>query len=484
MGEMNNKTIDYRRFLLFLLTLFPLVQVSAQEGRLITLQEAIKRTMDNNLQIKQAQFQAALTEQDVLQAKMNLLPSISGNLSTSKNWGLTFDQTAGVLVNTSVTSAGGNLNGNLVLFDGFQRINLIKQNKYQLMSDMTNVERVRNDLALSVVTTYLQALSNQDLLLAATQQVELSNEQLKAQQYNYDVGNSTLADLSQAKSQLATDELSLTTAQNGYEMSILDLKQLMEMDPNTPIELEKPLLPNVDKITANPIADDVYQRSVEDYPDIVVAKYNSMVAKKNIDVIRGDFFPVLSIGGGYGTNYSSQRQRIISSNPVLYSSSVSIAAQAAPWFPTVSPFTYGPVPFFEQLRENRNHNVFASLSIPIFDNYRRTINYRKAKISYNNALNSERLARVNFNKIINQAVLDLKAAQKRYYSTQQNFQSTSDAFAVIKDRYEVGLSNSVEMATQQTAMNRAEFDFIQAKYDFIFRSKVIDFYLGNPITFD
>lgn len=458
-----NDISTYLKIFLFLgFLLVILSDVKAQEAKTITLQEAIKQALENNLQIKQAAFQESLSEQDVLQAKMNLFPSISSSASGSKNWGLSFDQTAGVLVNSSVTSAGINATGNLVLFGGFQRINQIKMNKYQLMADQTNVEKVRNDLVLSVVTTYLEALTNQDLMVAAKQQVELSNEQLNVQQSNYDVGNNTLADLSQAKSQLTTDELSLTTAQNGYEISVLDLKQLMEMNPSARIALQKPLLHDVAKLTPSYDAEDVYERSVEHYPDIVLARFNSMVAKKNVDVNRGGFYPQLSIGGGYGSNYSSQAQRIISMEPLVVET----------------------IPFGNQLDQNRNRNIFASLSIPVFDNYRRTINYRKAKISYNNALNNERLAKNNLNKIINQAVLDLRAAEKRYYSTEQNFKSTSDAFDVIKERYEVGLSNAVELATQQTAMNRAEFDFIQAKYDFIFRSKVIDFYLGNPITFN
>ncbi|WP_036602433.1 TolC family protein [Olivibacter sitiensis] len=438
------------------------VYVNAQEPKVVTLQEAIKQALDNNLQVKQAAFQESLSEQDVLQAKMNILPSISSSISSSKNWGLLFDQTAGVLVNSTVTSAGASASGNLVLFSGFQRVNQIKMNKYQLLADESNVEKVKNDLVLSVATKYLEALTNHDLMVAAQQQVKLSSEQVEVQQANYDVGNNTLADLSQAKSQLATDELSLTTAQNGYEISVLDLKQLMEMDPKIRIELQKPALPNVEKLTSSYDAESVYESAVDDYPDIILAKFNSMVAKKNVDVNRGGFYPQLSIGAGYGTNYSSQAQRVVSRDPLIMEL----------------------IPFGQQLDQNRNRNVFASLSIPVFDNYRRTINYRKAKISYNNALNNERLAKNNLNKIINQAVLDLRAAEKRYYSTEQAFTSAKDAFEVTKERYDVGMSNAVELATQQTAMNKAEFDFIQAKYDFIFRSKVIDFYLGRTIAFD
>ncbi|MFD2960211.1 TolC family protein [Olivibacter jilunii] len=434
------------------------ISVSANAQKTITIREALDQALRNNLQVKQAVFQSSLSEEDVLQAKMDLYPSVSGTVQGSKNWGLSFDQTSGQLINTSITSAGASLSGNMVLFGGFQKVNQIKANKYQLLSSQSNVDKVKNDLVLQVVTKYLEALSNKDMATAAKQQVALSTEQLEAQKYNYEVGNKTLADLSQAKSQLATDELNLVTAQNAYDLSILDLKQLMEMNPVNDIALEKPPLPDVAKLVSSYVAEDIYQEAVQQYPDIKVAEYNTLVALKNIDIAKGGFYPQLSIGAGYGTNYSSQ---------------------AVKDFVTREPISFG-----RQLDQNKNTNVFAQLSIPIFDNYRRNITLRKAKISYESAVNDERLAKNNLNKVVNQAVLDLRTAEKKYYSTQENFKSASDAFEVLKQRYDVGLANAVELSTQQTAKNKAEFDFIQARYDFIFRSKVIDFYLGRPITFN
>jgi len=436
--------------------------LSAYAQKTITIREALDQALRNNLQVKQAAFQSSLSEQDLLQAKMDRYPSLSGNIQGRQNWGLSFDQTSGRLINSSVTSAGIGLSTDVVLFGGFQKINQIKANQYQVFASQSNLDKAKNDLVLAVVTKYLEALSNHDMAIAAKQQVALSKEQLRVQQYNYEVGNKTLADLSQAKSQLATDELNLTTAQNAYDLAILELKQLMEMDPSNDIGLEKPPLPNVDKLVSAYVAQDIYHEAVQKYPDVKLAEYNTLVARKNIDIAKGGFYPQLSIGAGYSTNYSSQAQRLISYEPLIYED----------------------ISFGKQLDENRTKTVFAQLSIPIFDNYRRNIAVKKARISYESAVNDELLAKNNLNKVVNQAVLDLRTAEKRYYSTQENFKSASDAFEVLKQRYDVGLANSVELSTQQTAMNKAEFDFIQARYDFIFKSKVIDFYLGRPITFN
>src|SRR5690606_38982888 len=152
----------------------------------------INRALENNLQVKQAQFQQSLAEQDLRQARANFYPTLNGSSGVSRSWGLLFDQTSGRLLNQSATTANANLSSTAMLFQGMQRINQVKTNKYQLMADQSNVERVKNDLILSVVTTYLEALTNQDLFTASEQQLALSNEQLAAMKVNFEVGNKTL----------------------------------------------------------------------------------------------------------------------------------------------------------------------------------------------------------------------------------------------------------------------------------------------------
>ncbi|RZK73306.1 MAG: TolC family protein, partial [Pedobacter sp.] len=201
-------------------------------------------------------------------------------------------------------------------------------------------------------------------------------------------------------------------------------------------------------LTLSYSGNEVYQLAVGNYPDIKVAENNTRIFETAIKVAKGGLYPSLSLGGGYGTSYSN----------------ISL------------------VPFRTQLEENVSKSIGFNLNIPIFNNYRSRTNINIAKIRYTNAIVGEQLAKNTLNKTINQAVLDLRSAEKRYYSTEQAFQSSKDAFDVIRKRYEVGLVNAVELNVSQTNFNKAEFDFIQAKYDLIFRSKVIDFYLGNPIN--
>ncbi|GGG94490.1 transporter [Parapedobacter pyrenivorans] len=431
-------------------------RATAQEQ--ITILEAVERAITNNLQVKQAEFQYALSDQDLLLSRMTFYPSVNGAISGSKNWGLSFNTDVGQLTTESANNVNGGISADVSLFQGFSRVHQVAANRHQLMANASNIDKVKNDLALSVATKYLECLTNMDLLTASQQQLALSEEQLAVAQANFEVGNNTLADLSQAKSQVATDELNVTTAENAYDLAILDLKQLMEMQPSVSIELVKPQVADFENTEVVYSAEQVYQQAMTAYPDIKVAQEQSLMAERNIAVARGNYYPSLSLGGNLGTNYSSAIPDIELATPTMR--------------------------FGKQIRRNFAQSVGITLSIPIFNGLQTRVNVSRAKINYQNALTNEQLAKNNLNKIINQAVLDLRAAEKRYYSTETAFASANDAFEVLSQRFEVGLANSVELFTAQTTRNKAEFDHIQARYNLIFRSKVIDFYLGNEINFE
>jgi outer membrane protein len=426
---------------------------SAQEAKVISLRAAIDSTLKNNLQIKQADFQAAISSEDLRQSRMNIYPSLGAGTNGRFNAGNFFDERTGTLENRHTWSADASLDASVVLFQGFQRLNEIKANRFLLESDKSNAQRVRNDLKLSVFSTYIEALTNRDLWEASKLQQELSKQQLEIEEASVDVGNKTLADLSQARSQLATDELNVTAARNAYEASLLDLKQLMEFDPQQEIVLEEPVM--TDQVPS-PNAQELYQTALAIFPEIKQAEFNTLAAEKQIDIAKGALYPTLSLsaglGAGYTTSYRDSLDRVF--------------------------------PFRDQIRNDFSQYAGLSLRIPLFNNFQSRINVKKAKIRYASAAVDEQRVKNDLNKIVNQAVLDLRAAHQRYRSAELAFASMDETFHVFRERYAVGLSNAIELSTAQTNRNKAEFDFITSRYNLIFRSKVIDYYLGRPITFN
>lgn len=218
----------------------------------------------------------------------------------------------------------------------------------------------------------------------------------------------------------------------------------------------------VNMTESNYVVKEVFQTALSNNPDIRVAEFNKLAAQKAVNVARGSYYPRLSFGGSLSTGYSSGRQRfIVGSNPPAFEK----------------------IPWRDQMTDNYNRGVGFNLSIPIWNGYQARSTVQRAKINFLNASLSEQLAKNNLNKIINQAVFDVKAAEKRYQSAQSALSSSEAAFDVIQQRYQVGLVNSLDFNQAQINLNRAQFDLIQAKYEWIFRTKVIDFYLGKPINF-
>lgn len=454
---------------------------TAQE--VITIQEAIDKTLSGNLQVKQSKLSESLSEENLGQSKYALLPNLTSSGSYNVNYGRSIDQSTYSYNNTQFSSFNGSVSTSVVLFQGLQKLNQIKQNKLLLAADKTNTEKIKNDLILQVITAYLQILYNKDLLKAADQQLTVSKQQLDVQQQLLDVGNKTLADLSQAKSQLATSELNRTNAENALTISYLTLAQLMEIPSATKYEVQAPVLSSFNKPSVNYNPDQVYDNALTFFPDIKLAALKSEAAKKGIEVAKGNYYPSLSLGGSLGTNYSSTGSKVIGTAPgdIVPIGYTSIGKETVVT-QTTKQLTES-IPFRDQFKDNFGQSFGFTLSIPIFNGFQARSSVRKAKINFLQNQTQEQLAKNNLSKVIYQAVADLKAAEGRYSSTTNTFLAQKDAFHVIEQRYAVGLVNSLDYSTSQTNMNKAEIDMIQAKYDLLFRAKVIDYYLGKQIIF-
>ena len=483
---MNFKVITNKFFIItamgFLYLTGSVNRAFAQEK--ITLRQATEIALQNNLQIKQVQLSEALSDENLKQAKIALYPTLNASNNLNLNYGRSIDPLTNQFVNQSVTSTNANLFSGVTLFQGFQKINLISQSKYELEADKSNTQKAKNDLVLTVVTTYLQVLNSQDFLAASKQQLAISQQQLDREEKLLDAGEKTIADLSLAKSQVATAELNVTNAQNQLDLSFLSLAQLMERDPAVPFEVEKPVVSDIVQGNTAYSAVEVYTTALKNYPDIKLAEYRRLAFSKAVDVAKGNYYPQLTLQGSLGTGFSNGRQQLLDRS--LDGTTTPIGVVENTGQVVVTPNftnTFAKAPFKTQIDENFNQSISFGLSIPIFNNFTARSSVRRAKINLQNAVVTEQIAKNNLNKVISQAVFDLRAAERRFYSAQTAFQSSKDAFNVIDQRYAVGLVNSLDYNQSQTNLNKSEFDLIQARYDLIFRSKVIDFYLGNPISF-
>ncbi|WP_199138249.1 TolC family protein [Pedobacter sp. ASV12] len=425
----------------------------AASQEVITIKQAVENTLKNNLQVKQSQFTESLSDVTLKQSKLALYPTLNAGVNQNMGWGRN-QVASGLYLNTQNYNLGASVSTGVDLFSGFAKLNQIKQNKLLLDADKTNTEKIKNDLILQVITAYLQILYNKDFLKTAEDQLTVAKQQLNQQQQLLDVGNKTLADLSQAKSQVATAELNVTSALNTLSISYLTLAQLMDIPSSTKYDVQAPAIESFTQPGTDFDAEGIYQKALNNFPDVKLGQQRTAAAKIGVDVAKGNLYPRLSLSGSYGTSYFYNYNSTLPNDT-----------------------------FKEQLKNNISKGVGLNLSIPIFNGLQAKYSVKRARINLMQTETQEQLTKNNLNKVIYQAVADLKAAQSRYESTTNAFQAQKDAYYVIEQRYNVGLVNSLDYSTALTNKNKAEIDMIQAKYDLLFRSKVIDYYLGKQIIF-
>jgi len=471
------------RFKLLILPAFALLMligVNANAQQVISLQQAVDSTIKNNLTIKQAQLTEALADQDYQQAKFNQLPSLTANPQGGYYFGKS--QIAGVFAySSSALNVQGQANLGVTLFQGGQLRNQILENKLTLDADKTSTAKVKNDLLLNVVTDYLTILTDQDLVIAAQQQLDLAKITLDRAQKNLDAGNATRADLAQAQAQVQSAELTLTNDQNQVDLAVLVLKQYMEMDPGKKIVIEKPDISKLTDVRTVYDSADVIKTAFTTNPDIKLAELQQAVYAQAIKVARGNYYPVLSFYGGLGTSYSNQATNFNiaspTANPLGY-----VYGSNSPVFSQTYPISSSAIPFGTQLSNNFNQFFGLSLQIPIFNHYTARTSVTKAKLNYEYAELTTQLAKNTLSKTIIQALLDLESAEKTYQSAVKTFESNKESLNVTKQRYDAGLVNTLDYNTALTNYNTSQNQMIEGQYEVVFRSKVIDYYLGNPIT--
>ncbi len=334
------------------------------------------------MQVKQAQLNESLEAENLNQARYNRLPNLTTGPQASFNFGRNIDPSTNQYVTQSIFGLNGNIASQVLLYQGGLLKNQILESKLLLDVDKSNTAKIKNDLTLNVVTTYLQVLANQDLLKAATQQVDIANQALYRAQKNFDVGNNTLADLSQAKATVSTSQLNQTTAQNQLDVSILTLKQYMEFNPMIQITVEKPDISKLTDVKSQYNAQAVYTSALSVNPDVRLAELQKQAAYQNIKIAKSYYYPSLGLFGSIGSNYSNARN-LVTALPTGGFNPIGVGKVTRD---TIFTPAYRQIinkyPFKQQFSDNFNQSIGLSLQLPIFGKFATRTLVRRARISY------------------------------------------------------------------------------------------------------
>ena len=433
------------------LILFVCLSLSAQ-NKTWTLQECVNYALENNITVRQGENTLLLNEQDIKAAKGGLMPSLGFNASQGLSLGTSL-VAQGVFADRTSNSTNFSANVSQNVFNGFRNTYLYKQSQLSYDTNELELNRIKDDISLNVANSYLNVLFNKENLETAKAQYDFSSKQLQQVKSLVDAGVQPKANIFDAEATLSSDAQRLTVADNNYILSLLSLSQLLQV----PFEGFRIEIIEVDTPSALLMYNDIkpiLNYAFENRNEIKVAKKNIENAELNTKISKSGYYPSVNFNYGFATN-------------AFYSNLITDESN-----------------FLTQLKDNKGHNFNLSLSIPIFSRFQNKTAVAKSKIQEENSKLQLDQAKLNLESNIQRAFTDAQAALKAFTAAQKSLESQELAFNNSKERYNLGAMNSFDLEQARIRLINAESSLINAKYDFVFKTKVLDFYLGKTITLD
>jgi outer membrane protein len=437
-------------FYTILLTVVPIIysqEIKAQ--KVWTLEECIGYALDNNLQIKRQSLLTDEAKNNLDQSKFTFLPDLGVNGNHQIGTGPNSNSYS---VDKAAFNGGGfSVDSRLNLFSGFRRINNVKMYNYNYLGTKKNLEKAQNDISLTIASAYLQILFSNEILEVSKNQLMISNLQVGKTQKLVDVGNLAKGSLLEIQAQAAADEASVTSAQNQLNLSYISLTQFLDLDTVANFKI---FIPSELSLPENFIEDpdSIYRIAVNNLPQIKSAEFQLKSSRYQLAIARGSRLPVLDLCGSLGSKYNLK----------------------------LSDST-GKIPLGRQIDDQYYKQLSLNLSIPIFTRYVTQTSINNAKIAVKDnefALKQEQLS---LRKEIEQAYADALAAFQNYKSREKSAAAYEENFKYVQQKFDVGLINSVDYNVAKNNYAKAKSDFLQAKYEFIFKTKILEFYKGNVI---
>lgn len=468
------KNIFILTLVLFIIT--PNLIISQQTW---TLEDCINYAHQNNIQIKRQELAADVAKNNYSRSKFEVLPDLNAGYSRDWNYGRYVDPFTNDFITQNTISDDYYAQSNLNLFNGFQTYNSIQAAKYRFLSNKEEVEKVKNDITLQIAMSYLQILFSKELLEIARNQYDVTLLQVEKTKKMVDVGNMARGELYRMEALAASEKLNITNANNNLKLSYLDLTQLLDLDSAEGFEIVQPV--NLDILTAETLSDvnTIYQQALENLPQIKSSEFMLKNSEKNLAVQRGKRSLHLSLQGTYYTGYSNARDQIDINAP--YDEFVGYVHGDENQEVTKPSFRTMKYPYLDQLSDNTYKSLSFSLGIPIFNKRLVENQISNAKISVLDAKYELELSKQILYKEIQQAHTDAIAALDKYKASYEAVKANEEAFKYTQQKFDVGLVNSVDYNIAKTDLLKTRSELAQAKFEYIFKIKILDFYAGKQI---
>lgn len=415
-----------------------------------SLERCIGYAIDNNISVKQQELSVEQQKNSYQQSRYSALPSVSAGLSQSFSFGQsTGSDNVNIKNNSASTSAY--ISASVTLFNGLSKYNQTKVNKLNYEAALQNLEQAKNNIALNITSAYLEVLLNKELLATAKEQLALTQEQLEINRKQVEAGTMAEGKLLETESQASSEELDVINRENSLWISKITLQQLLELPIADDFDVVEPEI-DMSKMTATLLSvDTVYQKAIEQRPEIKSRELAVESADRQIAIAKAQQYPSLSASAGYSNSYYKMSG-----------------------MPNPS--------FSNQIDDHGSKSIGLSLNIPIFNGMSSRTNVKNSKLNYQNSQMELQQAKNSLLKEIQQVYVNAVAAMKRYESSEKSVNSANESFRYIKEKFDLGIVTPYEYNESKNRLTQAQSTFIQAKYEYIFRVKILDFYYGRDLT--
>ncbi|MDB5282933.1 MAG: hypothetical protein JWO06_2008 [Bacteroidota bacterium] len=464
----------FLRFSLIALFIGTLQFSHAQTTEKWTLEKCISYALQNNLQVRQAAVTAKLSGADHLQSKLNFLPTIDANGSYSDNFGNGFNPQTFSFAQGNSQSVQLQLTGSMPIFTGLQQIYNVQKARYDFMASKFDYETAQTNMALNVASAYLQILLNQEIVKVAEKQRELTIAQHDIVQNKIKAGSLPEAAIYDVESQMGRDDVAVVNSKNSVDLAILGLAQLLQLT----VQEERTFVIDAPEVKADNMGDiaalaskDIFTYAIQNQPVIKSAEARLQSANATQKISYGGFSPTLSAFGSLSSGYFSQDRQVLRYDTF-----------ALGGFSTTFPAEYGKIPLNQELSNNFRQVVGLQLDIPLFSRGTKVINMQKAKLQVQIRQLQLESSKNQLRADIEQAYANAKAAAGSYLANKKSLEASQKAYESTETRYKAGIASNFDLEQSKDNLISAESEIVKAKYTYVFRMKILDFYQGKAIT--
>lgn len=419
---------------------------NAQQSKMWTLNDCIEYAFESNIQVRKSELTNQRYGLYAEQAKAQRLPSVSASVNQNFNWSKSTATGASGLTGTNGSSYSAN--SGVTIFNYSRITNLIRQAELDIQSGVYSLETTKEAISLSILNTYLQVLYAEEQVKNSARQIESTTGQLNLAGERLGLQVISQADYAQVKSQLASEKLTLANSENNLAIAKVNLMQLMELPVSSGFIIAHPDLGESLNQKRVPDVKTVYETALALKPQVKNAEVNKEIASIDEKIAKAGYYPTLSASAGISSSFSSQ----LTDN------------------------------YFDQINSGIRPSAGFSLSIPIYQKKQVRTSVAVAKLGYNDALLSETDTKNQLRKSIEQACQDVVSAQIEYEASLEKLLATQESTALSDEKFTQGIINSVDYMVSKTNLIAAESQFLQSKYNLIFSYKILDFYMGVPLS--